>query len=67
MMTHWINDNWELKEALLEFKHQPDRHIDDILGNEIFEIIQNFEITEKLFCITTDNVDNNMNLMKHLN
>ena len=66
MMTHWINDNWELKEVLLEFKHQLGRYIDDILGDEIFEIIQKFGIIEKLFCITTDNADNNTNLMKRL-
>ena len=64
--AHWINDNWELEEILLEFKHQSDRHIGDILGDEIFEIIQKFGITEKLFCITTDNADNNTNLMKCL-
>ena len=64
--AHWINDNWELEEALLEFKHQPDHHTGDILGDEIFAIIQKFGISEKLFCITTENADNNMTLMKHL-
>jgi hypothetical protein len=64
--AHWINDNWELEEALLEFKHQPGRHTGDILGDEIFAIIQKFGIAEKLFCITTDNADNNKTLMKRL-
>lgn len=64
--AHWINDNWELEEALLEFKHQSGHHTGDILGDEIFAIIQKFGIAEKLFCITTDNADNNKTLMKRL-
>ena len=63
---HWLNDNWDLEEALIEFQHQPGSHSGVCLGDAVFHTINKFGITEKLFCITTDNTSNNGTLMKHL-
>jgi len=42
------------------------RHTGSRLADAIFNIITDFEISEKLFCITTDNASNNIKCMKKL-
>ena len=63
---HWIDASWKLQDALLEFKHVPGHHTGETLANEVFEIIERFGITEKLFCITMDNASNNGKMMRLL-
>ena len=56
---HWIDDDWVLHEALLDFLHIEGHHYGEILGEKVFEILEEYEICEKLFCITADNAGNN--------
>jgi hypothetical protein len=63
---HWIDSNWDLQDALLEFKHVPGSHTGERLAAEMFAIIEQYGITEKLFCITTDNASNNGKMMRIL-
>jgi hypothetical protein len=63
---HWIDSDWELQEALLEFKYLPGHHDGPVLANAVFEALEKFDITAKLFCITTDNAGNNSTMMREL-
>ena len=63
---HWIDDDWNLHEALLDFKHVPGSHTERNLGDHVFNVIKEFGIQNKLFCITTDNVSNNSKMMKRI-
>jgi hypothetical protein len=63
---HWIDDNWKLHDALLDFKHISGNHYGEILGDEVFGIIEEYKIVDKLFCITTDNTGNNGTMMKRI-
>ena len=64
--AHWIDKNWKLHEALLDFKRLLGSHTGNHLAKEIFETLDAFNLTEKLLCITTDNASNNKKAMKAL-
>ena len=63
---HWIDDDWNLHEALLDFKHVPGSHTGRNLEDHVFNVIKEFGIQNKLFCITTDNASNNSKMMKRI-
>ena len=63
---HWIDESWRLHDALLEFKHVAGHHYGEILGDEVFNVLEEYDITAKLFCIITDNAGNNGTMMKHI-
>ncbi len=64
--AHWIDKHWNLHEALLDFKRLHGSHKGRKLAKSIFDTLMEFNIAEKLFCITTDNASNNQKAMKHL-
>lgn len=64
--AHWIDEHWNLREALLDFKRLHGSHTGPRLAKSIFETLEEFKIAEKLFCITTDNASNNKKAMKCL-
>lgn len=55
---HWIDDDWNLHEALLDFRQIRGRHSGEHLGWELFQILEHFDISDKLFCITSDSAEN---------
>jgi len=63
---HWIDSSWELQDALLEFKHVPGHHTGEALADEVYNILEKYELFEKLFCITMDNASNNEKMMRYL-
>ena len=55
---HWIDEQWNLHEALLDFRHILGRHTGEHLGEELFEVLEYYDISSKLFCITADDAGN---------
>ena len=43
----------------MEFKYVEDHHYDEILGEKIYEVLKDYDICRKLFCIMTDDASNN--------
>jgi len=43
----------------MDFLHIEGHHYGEILADKVFEILEEYEICEKLFCITADNAGNN--------
>ena len=64
IIGHWIDKNWNLHEALLAFKLLEDQYTGNKLAREIFNILDAYNIAEKLFCIIIDNTSNNNKAMK---
>jgi hypothetical protein len=64
--VHWIDKDWNLHEALLDFKRLHGKHSGWNLAHDIFDTLDQYNIAEKLFCITTDNASNNGKAMKIL-
>jgi hypothetical protein len=54
-----VDSDFELNEALLSFEHLGGVHDGANLGRAIYNILDSYNIVDKLFCITTDNAGNN--------
>jgi len=57
--SHYIDENIELQEDLLDFTEVDRSHSGINLAEHIHEVLFKYDICEKLFCITTDNAVNN--------
>ena len=57
--SHYVDDNFEIHEDLLDFQEVSISHTGINLANHVFEILLQFNITTQLYCITTDNASNN--------
>ena len=55
-----------LHEALLSFQELKGSHDGLNMGNAIYEVLDAYNIVEKLFCITTDNATNNKSALENL-
>jgi len=62
---HWISAEWTLEEALLDFKYVSGHHDGQSLG-KVVEVLEEYQIIDKLFCITTDNAGNNGKMMTYI-
>jgi len=63
---HWIDDDWKLHEALLDFRHVEGQHLGSVLAEHVLEVLEEYEIYNKLFCITTDGAGNNGTMCESL-
>jgi len=64
--AHWIDDEWKLHDALMEFKHVEGHHYGDVLGEMVYDVLKDYNICEKLFCITTDGASNNDSMCEEI-
>jgi hypothetical protein len=48
-----------LHESILDFKRLMGKHTGGHMARELFRTLEEFDITEKLFCITSDAASNN--------
>ena len=56
---HWVDKDFQLREALLGFQQVLGSHEGSNLGQILYDIINEYGIAEKIFCATTDNASNN--------
>jgi hypothetical protein len=66
MTAHWIDGDFKLNEALLCFEKLTGTHSGQRMAEKLFGVLEDFDITSKLFCITTDAASNNTTLVKSL-
>lgn len=64
--AHWVDHHFVLHDALLSFQHLTGSHSGINLAEAIYITLDEFNIVEKLFCITTDNASNNTTALEHL-
>ena len=63
---HWINLNFRLHEALLSFDELEGAHDGQTIAEAVYSVLDSYNITEKFFCITSDNASNNDTGVEHL-
>ena len=59
MTEYFIDENWDYWEILLEFQSLQGQHFRKNLTKVVMNISNNYEILNRLFVITADNVFNN--------
>jgi hypothetical protein len=64
--VHYIDDQWEMQEKLLAFKYVQERHSGKNLATEVMNVLDSFEISERLLGVTCDNASNNTKMMAYL-
>jgi|SRR5579859_1287806 len=66
IMAYWMDDNFQLHQEVLAFERLRGHHTDENMSSIVLEVLGNYGITDKLFCITPDNTGNNGTLYKSL-
>ena len=61
---YWIDDDFVLHEALLEFVELSGKHEGELLAPVILKVLNDFGIENKLYCVTTDSASNNGTMCK---
>lgn len=63
---YFIDSNWEYREVLLGFEPLSGQHTGLNLGGVLWDILQKYEIEDRVLAITTDNASNNSTLVESL-
>jgi hypothetical protein len=63
---HYINDDWQMKEELLAFKFLEGEHDGKSLSVAFIDVLEDFEIADRLLGVTADNASNNSTMLAHM-
>jgi hypothetical protein len=63
---HYINYDWQMKEQLLAFKFLEGEHDGESLSVAFINVLEDFEIADRLLAVTADNASNNSTMMVHM-
>jgi hypothetical protein len=63
---YFIDDEWNYREILLGFEPLHGSHSGTNLSTVLFDLLQQYEITDRVLSITTDNASNNVTLMESI-
>ena len=55
---HYINVNWEIKKCLLDFIPMEGSHTGILISTKLTNILQDFNISDRVISLTTDNGSN---------
>lgn len=55
---HYINDDWKIKKCLLDFISIEGSHTGRLILTKLSEILQDFNISDRIISLTTDNGSN---------
>jgi hypothetical protein len=61
---YYINDQWELKEVLLDFLPLRGSHTGYSMAHEVVHVLKDLSATRRLLAVTCDNASNNGTLAK---
>src|SRR5271155_1293307 len=64
--AHYIDHEWNQREELLDFQNVPFRHTGENLARHLHDVLHEYQIHDKIYCITTDNASNNTRMMQAL-
>lgn len=57
--AHWINKDFKTCEAIIAMKQIIGHHTGTNLAAHLLEVLNQYNITDRVFCITADNASNN--------
>ena len=63
---HYIDSAFQLHLELLAFENLEANHTGPYLASIVFDVLDQYNLAEKLFCITTDNAGNDGTLCENL-
>src|SRR5579859_5050801 len=63
---HWVDESFTLHDALLDFKMIKGRHVGRSLATAVYDVLNEFDLCSKLFCLTSDNTSNNYTMLDAL-
>ena len=63
---HYIDSAFQLHSELLTLENLEANHTGPYLASIVFDVLDQYNLAEKLFCITTDNASNNFTMSKEL-
>jgi len=66
VLIYWMNATFQYREHLIEFTSLQVEHTDRHLMQELFKILNTYDIKNKLFNVVIDNASNNDTLKKKL-
>ena len=55
---HWIDEDWALKNIVLDFKYVPVRHTGDNMKNIVMDSLKEYSLSHRILCVTTDGAAN---------
>ena len=64
--AHWIDAKFRFHDSLLAFHPLEGAHTGENLAKYVIDILVDFDLCEKLFCITNDNASNNNTMISKL-
>jgi hypothetical protein len=63
---HWIDSKFRLQQELLAFTPLEGGHTGEYMASIVFDTLEEFDIKEKFFCVTSDSASNNIKMVKEL-
>ena len=63
---HYIDEKFNLHQPLLGFEVLEDYHTGYNLASTVYDVLVQYDVCGKLFCITSDNTSNNGTIAEHL-
>jgi hypothetical protein len=64
--AHWIDEDFSLNSIILAARLVDGNHSGVSLANHLLEVLEDFDICDQIFCITSDNASNNRTMGAHL-
>ena len=62
---HFLTDDWELKSVVLETTQIEESHTAENIGATLVAITDKWHITQKVYCVITDNANNIVAAVRH--
>jgi hypothetical protein len=59
VIGHWLTEDFEYKESVLEFEELVGVHSGDNMAQMVFDMLKELDLTKKLITVTADNASNN--------
>lgn len=63
---YFIDDSWNFQEVLLGFEPLSQSHTGSNLGKKLMDVLEKYQISQRILAITTDNASNNKTLVQYL-
>jgi hypothetical protein len=65
-VTHWTDKDHEVREIVLDAVKMEGPHTGENIASHILVVLKDFNLENKLFCITADNASNNKSMARAL-
>ncbi|KAK9364368.1 hypothetical protein V1509DRAFT_643760, partial [Lipomyces kononenkoae] len=59
VIGHWLTEDFEYKESVLEFEELVGVHSGDNMAQMVLDVLKELDLTKKLIAVTADNASNN--------